>query len=781
MIQSRVVYEFGRFCLDPDERVLQRDGVMVALTPKATEILLTLVERRGHIVEKADLMRQVWPDTAVEESNLTQNIYTLRRALGDAPGKCPFIETVPKRGYRFIGPVREIGVGPADALPVGPTSTGGPAEDQDTATVHFPPIERREGRPAAHSRTPWVLTALAVLLIAFTAFFWSESTSPPAVLPAPELTSRVSRVTSVGSVVRAAISRNGRALAYAVSTGARESLWVKEFGSANAVQLIEPAVGTYRRGGGLSYGPDGWVYYAWFRPDLASVGIFRIHQQGGEPEPLDNVWDLPSFDPRGERFACITTTSSSIRDSRLLVYDAGGRSPRVVAMHAPPMTFLQMPPAWSPDGKQLAAWTMSAHTPGQRELVVVDVDERQERIVTSQRLHAIDGMVWTPDGASVIVAARERASAPLRLWQIPLAAPVMRPLTTDVSDYRLSGVIDGGRRIAAVRVDVARTLWVAPLDDLSHAKQIASDAGELSELESIAWTAGGRLLHTSTAAGNADIWVFDPVRGDRRQLTTAPHDDFNPASSPDGQTIVFASDRSGTAGLWTMSNAGESSVRQLTNGGDSRPTISIDGTVVFQRGLIQSSPVALWRTPLKGGDSVQLTHGTSIRPVVSPDGRLVAHYWLTPERWAIAVVPVEGGLPRQVLQMSSTHCGRTLRWSPDSRALAYIDCDGGTANIWLRRLDDSPARKLTDFSSGHIETFDWSRDGSQLAWITRNQVSDVVLIELTGQGQEVPGSGVPGFPVRFQGSAFGSGFPVLGSRRSLNRGTIGTVNRTWNP
>jgi Tol biopolymer transport system component len=84
--------------------------------------------------------------------------------------------------------------------------------------------------------------------------------------------------------------------------------------------------------------------------------------------------------------------------------------------------------------------------------------------------------------------------------------------------------------------------------------------------------------------------------------------------------------------------------------------------------------------------------------------------------------------------MSPTHCGRTLRWSPDSRALAYIDCDGGTANIWVRRLDDSPARKLTDFTSGHIETFDWSRDGSQLAWITRNQVSDVVLIDVTGQG-----------------------------------------------
>ena len=489
-------------------------------------------------------------------------------------------------------------------------------------------------------------------------------------------------------------------------------------------------MGTYRRGGGLSYAPNGWVYYTWFRPDLAAVGIFRIPQQGGRSEPLRNVWDLPSFDPRGDRFACITTTSSSIRDSRLLVYDAAGKSPRVVAMRAPPMTFLQMRPAWSPDGRQLAAWTMSERTPTMRSLVIVGVDERRERVVTRQHLHAVDGMVWLPDGSSVIVAARERASSPLRLWQIPLAAPVMRPLTSDTSDYLLSGLTDDGRRLAAVRVEVARSVWVAPVTDVSRARQVGSDAGELSQLESIAWMPDGRVLYTSAEAGNADIWVFDPARGTRRQLTTDPRDDFNPASSPDGRTIVFASDRSGATGLWAMSDAGETSVRQLTSGGDSRPSVSSDGSVVFQRGVIQSSPIALWHVPLEGGAPVQLVEGTSIRPVVSPDGRLVAYYWLTPERWVLAVVPRDGGQPLQVFPLSSTHCGRTVRWSPDGQALAYIDCAEDAANIWLQRLDGSPPRRLTDFASGHIETFDWSRDGSQLAWITRTQVSDVVMFDL---------------------------------------------------
>ncbi|MBA3354581.1 MAG: winged helix-turn-helix domain-containing protein [Pyrinomonadaceae bacterium] len=100
-------YEFGRFRLDARERVLLRDRDLVPLTPKVFEILLALVEQSGHVVEKDDLMKRVWPDTFVEDGNLTQNVSLLRKALGETTGGVQFIETISRRGYRFVATVRE--------------------------------------------------------------------------------------------------------------------------------------------------------------------------------------------------------------------------------------------------------------------------------------------------------------------------------------------------------------------------------------------------------------------------------------------------------------------------------------------------------------------------------------------------------------------------------------------------------------------------------------------------------------------------------------------------
>src|SRR5262249_29717000 len=105
-LQSKRIYEFGPYRLDAAERLLWRNGEPVPLQPKVFDLLLALVERHGRLVEKEELMNVVWPDTFVEEANLASNISIVRKTLGENGQQ--FIETVPKRGYRFIDDVRKV-------------------------------------------------------------------------------------------------------------------------------------------------------------------------------------------------------------------------------------------------------------------------------------------------------------------------------------------------------------------------------------------------------------------------------------------------------------------------------------------------------------------------------------------------------------------------------------------------------------------------------------------------------------------------------------------------
>src|SRR5215216_3281443 len=112
--QEPHLYEFGPFRLDPATPVLWREGHPVSLTPKALETLVVLVECRGRVVSREEIIEAVWPNVAVEENNLSVNVSMLRKALGEAEGGEKYIETVPRRGYRFNVPVRDVRVESAE-------------------------------------------------------------------------------------------------------------------------------------------------------------------------------------------------------------------------------------------------------------------------------------------------------------------------------------------------------------------------------------------------------------------------------------------------------------------------------------------------------------------------------------------------------------------------------------------------------------------------------------------------------------------------------------------
>src|SRR5215813_6864496 len=105
---NNLSYEFGPYQFDLSRRELKCAGETITLTRKATEILILLLANAGHVVEKEELLREVWPNTFVEEANLAQHVFTLRKALGDERAVPRYIETVTRRGYRFLGTVRVI-------------------------------------------------------------------------------------------------------------------------------------------------------------------------------------------------------------------------------------------------------------------------------------------------------------------------------------------------------------------------------------------------------------------------------------------------------------------------------------------------------------------------------------------------------------------------------------------------------------------------------------------------------------------------------------------------
>ena len=157
-LRAPEVYEFGEFLLDTGQRLLRTrvDGEPIALTSKAFETLLHLVEHRGELVDKTTLMKAVWPNVVIEENNLNQAISALRKALGESPVDHRFIVTVPGRGYRFVAPVR-----PLDGND--PTATTVVAEQRAAVTEHA---------ASTINWRVWAIPPIAVLLAAALWFAW---------------------------------------------------------------------------------------------------------------------------------------------------------------------------------------------------------------------------------------------------------------------------------------------------------------------------------------------------------------------------------------------------------------------------------------------------------------------------------------------------------------------------------------------------------------------------------------------------------------------------------
>ncbi len=159
MNQPRVIYEFGRFRLDREAHLLLSGGEIIALEPKAVEVLLILVEKRGELVARQELMTAVWPDTFVEDNNLSSNISILRKQLGTTGEGGDYIQTIPKRGYRFVAAVKQVESQPpvvsldpaVPSVPAVPSAPAGQEASPEVAPAEVSATEAASKAPGNHS------------------------------------------------------------------------------------------------------------------------------------------------------------------------------------------------------------------------------------------------------------------------------------------------------------------------------------------------------------------------------------------------------------------------------------------------------------------------------------------------------------------------------------------------------------------------------------------------------------------------------------------------------
>jgi DNA-binding winged helix-turn-helix (wHTH) protein len=159
----KVLYEFGPFRVDPDQQVLLRDGKPVPVTPKAFDTLLILIRNSREVVSKDELMKAVWPDAFVEESNLAQNVFVLRKALGDTPDDRRYIVTLPGRGYRFAMEVRTVQQHADDVVITSHSRSQVLVQQSEGPADEAPRLAGKRGRP----RWIYLSSGLAAVMIRY--------------------------------------------------------------------------------------------------------------------------------------------------------------------------------------------------------------------------------------------------------------------------------------------------------------------------------------------------------------------------------------------------------------------------------------------------------------------------------------------------------------------------------------------------------------------------------------------------------------------------------------
>jgi eukaryotic-like serine/threonine-protein kinase len=590
------------------------------------------------------------------------------------------------------------------------------------------------GGAAPGARRVWVFVALgAVALVcllaglAFTAYklVWRHQMATPDT----RASLKIKALTDTGRAREAVISPDGRLVAYVFADAAQQSIHLRQVVEPSDKEIV-PAVPDQHYSG-LTFSPDGnYLYYLAHAGTVAVNDLYRVPLLGGATRRLNHdVSGAVTFAPDGRRFAFVRYDEKT-KESAVIVSEADGTGERRLALRRPPEDFRDL--AWSPDGQTIAFTFFGEDTDGYYTHVgEARVEDGQESIISSERWRSIRGLAWLPDRSALIIAARDRASAPgtpAQIWQVAYPGGASRQLTNDSNQFDTLSLTADGKTLVATRSELRSNIWVMTSGDYARARQLTS--GRENGNSGCSWTPDGRLVYTSRASGYFGIWLMNADGSSPKQLTSGTDANIYPSVSPDGRHIVFETNRGAGWGIWRMNADGGGLKELVRNAGQfAYPQISPDGQWVYYSSPDPSSKLVMWRVPIDGGTPEQLTRKETNYADLSPDGSLLLYYYReSPDAPAkIELAPSAGGEPVRVID--SPKDTYEARWAPDGRALVVRKDTENVSNLWTLPLDGGKLRPLTDWKSDKIFWVAWSRDGRQLAVARGDTFYDVMLIK----------------------------------------------------
>ncbi len=713
-----MLHDFGVCTLDTEKRLLTRDGQAVALAPKTFELLLVLLESGGRALSKAELMHSLWPDTFVEESNLSFQISTLRKALGEDGPK--WIETIPKHGYRFTAHVDRSNGSSNE-------STYTPAPE----TGIRPPTKlwRFAGAAAVAAVALYVLMRFVEPLLPIS----KEST---AVSPALPLTA------SPGYQQSPSLSPDGNQVAFSWDGANSDNydIYVKLVGPGESIRLttdpavddqpawspdgrsiaflrfrsesnadifVVPALGGMERKvasasfhgrggksgstefwtGNLAWTPDGkWLAFGGAFKENEHPGIWLVALNGAEQRrltevsaPDDGDW-APAFTGDGKYLAFIRERTLSTSMVYALPLSQMAPAGRVQRLSPDGGSILGL--AWKPDGSGLLVSSAGhlglsrmysipfgpGRTPETRDVSLLQFGERARGITIGKN-------------GRIVYAARYRDA---NMWRFDLGSPAQRPhvrIAASTLDEETPDYSPDGRRLAfaSTRTGVEE-LWLANSDG-SNPKQMTFTGGP--QCSNPRWSRDGRLiLFNSRSKGSSDLYLLDPEIGEVRRLTNHPDEELEANWSRDGRTIYFGSNRTGRFEIWRMPATGGEPV-QVTKLGGQTATESPDGQFLYYA-KYETSPSAIWRVPVSGGEEQPVVDGLSygINYVVATRGIYFLAVAGARNQTSLDFFEYATGKRSKIVRV-----GKPFWWgmalSPDEKSLLYSVVDNAGSNLML--------------------------------------------------------------------------------------------------